>query len=467
MFNSIFFKNFFIFFFSISVISEFLLYFIFGESLFSKLSRIFQITFLIFFLLKTLINPISISKNLVLNGTTTMFAIFIIFSLFITIINFFLGTYYNGLINYLIFQELINVKESSISNSWNSVLLIPIKETLKYIYFFFYFVILLPLIINTKEKFIYFIKLFIFIYVLSLFIGFYVLINTYDNYGQVLLSRHWYYNDQMNLGFRYHGIFGEPRDASVALVIGIMMVYVKSIYTQDKPSYLLIFLSIVALLCTMSGSLMISLLLFPLLFLYINPKILLNIDTKFIFLFLLIGLAFIIILYSSERTLIYFNALFTFFTDFKNNESLSSILAAQSVNVFPIYEFLSKIFTINFYYSIIGHGTGSSNILKIPFESFSLAGAHSLLARILYEYGLIGILIWISIFTKSIYSLKKYIKNNEWQILMFIYIFLISISLIHKSHLIYIAMGVFIIMRNLYNESLDSENISSEPKFLA
>ena len=105
----------------------------------------------------------------------------------------------------------------------------------------------------------------------------------------------------------------------------------------------------------------------------------------------------------------------------------------------------------NFVYSLIfGLLSGNSNIIKVPHEAFSLSGPHSLLTRLLYEFGIIGTFLWIQIFAKSISLLKSYMVNQKWFVLLIIMVALVSIAIVHKSSLIYLALGLILSTLNYY-----------------
>ena len=105
-------------------------------------------------------------------------------------------------------------------------------------------------------------------------------------------------------------------------------------------------------------------------------------------------------------------------------------------------------------------------MLKIPEETFSLYGPHSLLSRLIYDFGFVGTLFWIFIVISGMYQLRKFNSEKNYNILLFVYIMLISISIAHKSHLIMIALGVTMILSNLYSND-EYEDLSSKPKLLA
>ena len=272
------------YFYSISVISEMLLYFIFGAGLFDKLSRQIQFLFIIFYFLYIIVNTKSFNLNFKFKNIHIYFLLFLVIGILSTFLNLIYGTYYEGLINYLKHLETYsaNISYLNINQYFNNVFTIPLVEIVKYLYFYIYFAILLPYIIDTEEKLIKFLDLFYYIFIICLVIGFIILIDVaFKDFGvKVILSRHWYYNDQMNVGLRFMGIFGEPRDAAVALLLGSLFLYIRSVLKNLNPPLILFSAILIALFFTISGSLMISLFLYPFMFLLFYPQILSNINIQ-------------------------------------------------------------------------------------------------------------------------------------------------------------------------------------------
>ncbi len=449
-------NSFIFYFYSISVISEMLLYFIFGSGLLDKLSRQIQFSFLLFFSFYLLFNTKNIMIDIKFKKIHIYFLLFLIVGLISTFFNLISGTYYEGLLNYLKHLETYSVNFSYLNTDsmFKSVFNLPIIEILKYLYFYFYFAILLPFIIDTNEKLIKFVDLFYYIFIFCLLVGFIVLIDVaLKDYGeQVLISRHWYYDDQMNVGVRFMGIFGEPRDSAVALLLGALLLYIRSDLRNLKPPLFVFSLILIALFFTISGSLMISMLIYPLIFILFYPQVLANLNIQNISIFLITSIFAFVIIYSGERTFEYFIGIQTFITQLSRGEMLEGLLATQVINIYPIYLFLMDLFSLNFLDSFIGHGISSSNIIKVPHETFSLNGPHSLLTRLLYEFGIIGTFIWIQVFALSLHLLKKNMNNQKWYVILIIMTALLSIAIVHKSSLIYIALGVILTLAT-YHES--------------
>ena len=184
--------------------------------------------------------------------------------------------------------------------------------------------------------------LFYYIFIFCLLVGFIVLIDVaLKDYGeQVLISRHWYYDDQMNVGVRFMGIFGEPRDSAVALLLGALLLYIRSDLRNLKPPLFVFSLILIALFFTISGSLMISMLIYPLIFILFYPQVLANLNIQNISIFLITSIFAFVIIYSGERTFEYFIGIQTFITQLSRGEMLEGLRHSS-------YKYLSDIFILN------------------------------------------------------------------------------------------------------------------------
>ena len=161
----------------------------------------------------------------------------------------------------------------------------PFFEYFIAFYYFAYFVVIARYLIPNKEAINYFFKLFLIVFILCILIGY------LDLLLQLLLPletymgfpRH-FYNDT-RVGFRFHGIAGEPRDAFSYLILGLGILTLRDIWRNKKKLtfFWVIFIAITATLTqSMSGLLGIAFCI-PLLFIFHLPSVSLKVKLISIF----------------------------------------------------------------------------------------------------------------------------------------------------------------------------------------
>lgn len=444
--------------FCLSVATEILLYFLITSNL--KLSRILQ-----FFLILILILSFFFKKKIRFDKLpfNDFIEYYLIFTFIITL-SFFINNFTN-IDNYLMVA----------------------KQTIIYLYYLFFFIILNIYIIDNKDKFIFFVRFIRKIFIIFLYLGFIIYLVKYF-YDIHLIDRHLYSvfdngfinsykqilglienENRLDIGLRYYGFFGEPRDSAVIILFGMTLLVFENYYLERLKNFKLhIFFCICALFATLSMTLMISLFfILPLIFL-LNIKTFFNIRILLALSILLIVTSIFLLnsirlnLYILEF-LVYYNAdsilvdlftsneLYTFkelnIDKIKNLGHIPSHLSNQAISFQPILTFIQYFFDLEIMKFLFGNGLSSSYYynLSIQRENFEATYPPSQLTRIVYEGGLICFILWILAFY---IPLKKILKNNYnkqgSKLLFFVYMGLLSASLIHRSISIYIIVGIFI-----------------------
>ena len=323
------------------------------------------------------------------------------------------------------------------------------------LYYFFYFVVFSLYFLKSNTMIDYFFKMFYAIFLLSIMLGVLDLILQYC-FSYDLVSRHLI--DATDVGFRFHGFFGEPRDAYGALILFASVLCLKR-YKEGRgyfrpSSGLLIFLG----LLTFSVSAILGIICTGILIIIFSCiKFNAKQNVKFfavVFLLFFIGVSYI---NSSNRLLIYMDdfvflyehleALIRSPTQFGH---IGLLLGPQSVDVFPILDILRELKGFNVFQFIWGHGIGSASVLNQNYMSFiGVSNPRSNIIRLLYDNGVIGSLLFLWIFLSPMKLIGSYRKEITITML-----FILGAFLAHRSSIPYIYLGILLSVVRQKNLSL-------------
>ena len=385
-------------------------------------------------------------------------------------------SFFSGIYGYLI--GAYNIPQVYFSNSLVVTLYRPLIEYIIVFYYFFYFVILFRYFVKTSEEINYFFKVFTWLFFLSLIIGYIDLFllkifgdNIYYGVPRHIKDITHYFSgrsavfaayesvgmfsfDTANLkffypkvGFRFHGLAGEPRHAFAYIVFGMGMFALKDIWiNQKKFTYFLLIILIITLFLseTFSGSISLIFSSF-LVLIYFFPK--LNFKRKLLTLILILSFIFSAILFVklSYRLTYYLYEINFLYETLHSGEKLSPTLRLISNNIFPFWHRWTEILQLNILPIFIGTGLGSSSIINnIYLLTNEVRNPNAAIVRTIYESGLIGLLIFISAFT---YPIKSFIAPKK--IILKIYFWMLVILGTYfaiRTSTPFIYLGIFIVV---------------------
>lgn len=317
----------------------------------------------------------------------------------------------------------------------------PFFDFINIIYYYFYFIILFTSLINNKSTLNYFFKYFLISFKFVLGLGFLDLIFVSFR-GEALLKRH--FDQDTDVGFRFHSFLGEPRDAFVFLIYSILILYIiKEISYKIKNFNLIILILIIALILTQSASGLIGIFIGSILiFLYYLLKL-----NKFSF-FILGAISILFILFSilipqSPRIMIYIESFSELFDYLKGGGELPYYILVQSVNVLPIWGLYNHLFD-NFYRLIFGSGISASAYYNMNYiGDIGFSNPNSQLTRIIYDSGIIGFIFYLKFLITSPHKLiKRIFINQNINKLFSIFLIFTSCALIHRTLLPLILLGL-------------------------
>ena len=398
-----------------------------------KLSRFLQFTFIFMFIFQAILrakfkfqNPLSS-----LNINFTYYFIFISIS---GILGYFFGSYS------LVAGESFRA---------------PYVEYAIILYYFAYFVVFSRIFLVTKAGIDYFFKWFKITFIIVLIIGFTEFFLLWIQREFIYfefngLGRHIYEN--RTLGLRFHSIVGEPRDAYSYLTFAFCILALKDIWEEKrKLTFYWISLIILAALLTSSFSgLLGTFFAIGLLIFYYFPVLSSNQKLKLILGFLSILTLFYVYIQFAPRMALFYDG-FKDLYDILDNGSLENGMEINNVmnehrgNILPIWHLWLEVREFKFFHLFFGNGLGSANVvnsLYTPNEGpvKQIFNPNSGITRMLYGEGIIGIMLFISVFLSSIK--KVFINYKIFTKLKLLTLIMIGAYFAHRMPTLFIFLGV-------------------------
>jgi hypothetical protein len=260
--------------------------------------------------------------------------------------------------------------------------------------------------------------------------------------------------DGVHVGFRFHGLAGEPRDAYVFMffVLAVLGLRAKWMYGRITIGKFLIFALVISLTLTQSASGMLGTLIGLVLLIFfplhgVNIRRLLNLALYATLILLILYVATM----GSQRTLQTLNALANVLELFADpNRPVPPILTGQYNNIYPIIDMYQDLKAGNFLSSLFGSGLGSSGFAnsKAGFWDDQFTNPHSQIIRSFYETGLIGLYILVRAFVKAYRVSTRHWNTIDRRWLFFVFMLLIGGYLAHRSSTLLIFVGVLIAVTN-------------------
>ena len=331
---------------------------------------------------------------------------------------------------------------SGFSAFLNSAWMRPIFEYVISIYFFVYFVVLAQYFMKNERSIDYFFKAFFLMFIVTLVIGF--IDYAFSSFGILLVGRH--LGDYISVGRRFHGLAGEPRDAFVYLMLGLAFYVVRSYWLSTKQNNWWIFIVIVAALMTESASGLIGLAIFVVI---LAGAAMLRLNKIAMLSSVIAAIVIPLLIYSLidfiPRLTAYRDAMLTLWDILESRRPLPFILVGQGENIYPAYNLIVKMRQFDFVSVFIGSGLGSASAITNYFAGTSeISNPHSQFIRVIYESGLIGLLLFIMSFYKPVELAIRHMDKNKRRTLLTLTLLVIGVSLGHRSAAPYIFVGVMI-----------------------
>jgi len=317
--------------------------------------------------------------------------------------------------------------------------------------------------LTSKEAIDYFFRIFGIAFLICIVLGYidylYMSIYYHESAGY-LLPRH--LADGNEVGFRFHGIAGEPRDAFSYLMLSLGIFTLRDIWEDKKKLTLFwIILIITSAFLTESFSGILGIAFFGILIvIYYLPFASSKMKRLLLYIFLLVALIIFINILVSPRLFTYYQELFKLYSLLDGGLSLSDTVYRFTMNnIYPIWHLWTEIREFDFLHFIIGNGLGSTPAINQYYmHSNEMINPNANIIRTLYETGVIGTLLFISVFLTPI---KKMCINSVIQSKLIIFMLLmLGMYFAHRSAIPYIFLGIVLVV--LKNKLLSSGNNSQE-----
>ena len=390
-----------------------------------SVSRILQIIVLYLIIIRFILqiinkNKIIIKNNFFENKYLILFLILLIFSGIIGFIN-------NSYVAYSGLNGEVNLFDQNYPHTSRILL-----EHVILLFNIFYFVILSRYLLKSKVDFDYLFRIFKFFLITCLLLG-YLDYLFYKFVGLDLIGRH--LRDGIDVGGRFHGLGGEPRQAFVQIVFYISMYILYCDYFKISLNKKILLLLLCSLLLTESTSSLFALIFFTFFLIFYNV-----INYKYF----LITILIIFLILQNDRVIIYLLNIENAFQIINSGDELPYSLRIIRREIYPIYDMIIKFQNFELISIIFGNGLGTSSIINNFYTlQFSGVGNPNVqIVRFLYENGLLGTFIFVisMIFPIKYYS-RHYDKNKKKKYLIMV-ILILSAFMAVRSSLIFVFLGV-------------------------
>jgi len=400
-------------------------------------------------------------RDRILNSFSTLnnnITYYFIFAILVGFLGFYTGSY-----SFNIEPSTQVVNNTVIANFIHSPSFRPLFEYFIAFYYFAYFIVLAIYMLTSKEAIDYFFRIFGIAFLICIVLGYldyFYLHNYYYESGGFLLPRS--LADGNTAGLRFHGLAGEPRDAFSYLMLSLGIFVLRNIWEdQKKLKLFLTILIVVSAFLTESFSGILGVVFFGILILiYYLPFASSKMKLFFLYIFILAALIIFINILVSSRLSSYYHELFKLYSILDEGLTLEhSVYQWSMVNVYPIWHLWTEIREFDFLHFFLGNGLGSSSVInRYYMHSSEMLNPNANIIRSVYETGVIGTLLFISVFLTAIK--KMYMNNNIHSKLTIFMLLMLGMYFAHRSAIPYIFLGIALVV--LKHKLVTSRNSSQQ-----
>jgi hypothetical protein len=332
---------------------------------------------------------------------------------------------------------------SAAANFVDSPAMRPLVEYVIAAYYFVYFTILPQYFLTEDGSIEYFFRAFRRVFYLCLVVGGLDLVLV--SIGINVVPRALY--DGTFVGFRFHGIAGEPRDAFVYMFFALAVLHLDAFYHGARLNRRWIAVALTAALLTQSASGLLGLVLFAGLYaVYTLPRM----RPIRVVQLALVTVAVVIVVYEATihtpRLMAYVDAASGIWAALESGDALPPLIALQFTNFFPLYDLYVKLRHFDWTPVLIGSGFGSASAANTHYvDAFAeLSNPASQLVRTAYESGIIGTVVFIRAFTRPVTYLTERVAAKRRNEFLVFTLLLVGCFLAHRSSTAFIYVGLVI-----------------------
>ena len=447
-----------------SVLMEPMLYFIFyyGTVFFisGNLSKMLQTFFFLFLFFRYWVYFLANQRYEVnFNILNSPIYYFLILYLIYTFISLLVGISFNMYSLELTFDQVNDFPRDSFGSGVVNKIL---GSYFIFLYYILFFILFTATFLNSNEVISYFFRLFKLIFFITILTG-YMDYFLYAFTGIDLIARHFF--DGVGVGARFHGFAGEPRQAAVYLVFSLAVLQLESIYFKIKFNNWYYLLIIPAFLLTVSVTAILMLAIF---FGFATLYFLRDFFSLRTLVFLIILSLSLIAGYLStiyiERFSDYIEAFDDLFFLLESGEELPLLIRVQIGEIAPVFEMFIMLREGNVMPVIFGSGLGS-----IPVTLYGFLGnmdgwgnPNAQIIRILFETGVLGMLLYILAFLYPLRTLTKDFSISDKRVIMLSMMLLLSANLALRSSTLMIYFGLLIAVCAQINSRINSEKLNQD-----
>mgnify|MGYP000194435151 CR=1 FL=1 len=410
----------------------------------SSVSKLLQLLVLVVVFFKILTLPV-VKIPSPLNNTNKWFFYFFIFIILSGLFGLLSGAYKNEMYD-------------AASPNALRIALRPLSEYVILLYYFIYFTMMPKYFLSNSNSIGYFFKVFTLLFFIVLITGFSDLLIMKIISGYEGIPRH--LSDLRTVGWRFHGLAGEPRDAFSYLILGLSIFILRDMWSDRKKltKYLMI-LIFIALILTQSASGLIGIVFSILLiFVFLFFKLTNIQKVKCLIIFSTILFIIVITTLYTDRIMEYYYELLTLIPLLNETGQLGKTydLLAQALagDIYPIWQRWIEILGGNFFPTFFGTGLGSASVINNNFLNvFEIHNPKSYVVRSIYETGIIGTYLFVYVFLGPIKKIN--VSRNEYIKLSMLMLVMLGMYFAHRSVLPFLFLGIVLAV---FNSKLSRKN---------
>ena len=423
-----------------------------------NVSRMLQVVVLLFLIRLVIVGKISLRISNFIKSRYSLFVLYFCLALISGSIGLLMG-------GYSLDAVIGSPGSSLLSDIIRSSYFRPCFEYVILAYYIGYFAVLPSIIFKEEEDIRYFFKVFFLIFNISLIVGMIAQVFYWFS-GKSIIGRHlyeWYTSyGLVGVGRRFHGLFGEPRDAFVVLGLGAAFYYLRSI-ACNKPHYKLYYaLIVICMVSTQSASGAAGVGIFVMLYVVIAS---LDLNLKaFIKASILISALCVVFYFgvnTSARLGVYMDTISPeVLKGMYYKDKIPGILTAQMHDIYPLFWIVKNLSEFNLIPLLLGGGVGSLTAVNTSYGIEDVVvNPHANITRVLAETGIIGFCIYISAFLIPVKRMTMQLPYRIREKIIFCLILVLSLTLGHRSAAIFIFLGVLFAVFNTFIDRKESKEM--------
>ena len=326
------------------------------------------------------------------------------------------------------------IERTSLSAWLLSASVRPFFEYVTALYYFVYFVVLPRYLLSKPADLDYALLWFKRTFILVVAIGLVDFAIAFALGSNSLIPRH--LADGAKVETRFHGLAGEPRQAFVYLFLGLAMVHLYAFRQGVKLSRWWVAVVALAAMLSQSATGVVAVAIFIGLFgAYslrgLGPGRLVRLGAGLIVVF---GLAYATVV-NSPRTMDYFRSASDLWYILETDQELPYLMSKSNSDIYPMYDLTIKARAGDLLPVMIGSGFGSASAVANRYyrESAELNNPHSQLARSLYETGLLGTFLYVTMFVAPIRAMTRPVSRSLRRDFLMFVLLLVACSLADRS----------------------------------